>query len=350
MRHLNDRPDLFILDDLEDDENTNTKELRQKNLSWFRSELMEAMGFDGMCVYLGTIVHYDSLLNHVLTKRKDFKSQKFPAILNWSSRDDLWDEWRRLYNEDDPNAKENSDRFYEENKDEMSGETEVLWPEMYDYKYFMEKQEEIGPAAFNREFLGNPIDEETQVFKTEDFVYYLESDIEYKPMEYYAAADFAMGKDRGDYSALVTIGKNKETGICYVVDTYIERVHPDEFLKEIVRKTLQYQYTALSVESQQAQEWFADKLAEELRTHGYPSHTRLHKTKQKMRKELRIESLLPDIQSGRIRFQRHHRLLLEMLELYPGHNHDDGPDALSDAYKIARGGNTVVRTTAKRMR
>lgn len=351
MRHLNERPSMFILDDLEDDENTNTKELRQKNLTWFQSELIEAMGFDGMCVYLGTIVHYDSLLNHVLTKRRDFTSRKFPAILKWSEREDLWSEWRKLYNEDVKDAKENADNFFKDNEYEMTSNTEVLWPEMYDYLYFMEKQEEIGPAAFNREFLGNPIDEETQVFDISEFTYFNENEVLYdKPLEFYGAVDFAMGKEKGDYSALITVGKNPETGVCYVVDTYLERVHPDEFLEVIVQKTLQYQYEALAVESQQAQEWFADKLTDELKRHGYPSHTRLHKVKQKTRKALRIEALLPDIQNGRIRFQRHHRLLLEMFELYPGHNHDDGPDALADAYKIAKGGNAVVRTTMKRSR
>lgn len=350
MRHLSERPSLFILDDLEDHENTNTKELREKNLNWFRSELLEALGFGGMCVYMGTIVHYDSLLNHVVSKRRDFNSRTFPAITSWSEREDLWEEWRKIYSMDSPDAKEKADAFYEENKEEMTKGTSVLWSEMYDYLYFMEKREDIGARAFNQEYLGNPTDEESQVFRTDDFMFFRESDLDGKEFHFYAAADFAMGKEKGDYSALVTLAKNVNTGICYVVDVYMERVHPDKFLKEIIKRTFQYQYEALAVESQQAQEWFADKLSEELRERGYPSHTRLHKVKQKTRKALRIEALLPEIQSGRIRFQKHHRLLLEMFELYPSHNHDDGPDALADAYKLAKGGQTVVQTINRRMR
>src|SRR5690625_3911284 len=126
LRHLSDRPDLFILDDLESQENTNTPEMRAKNLHWFRAEMLEALGFGGMAIYMGTIVHYDSLLNHVLTKRKDFTSRKFPAILSWSEREDLWEEWRKIYNSDDKEAKKRADAFYEENKDEMDRGTEVL--------------------------------------------------------------------------------------------------------------------------------------------------------------------------------------------------------------------------------
>src|SRR5690625_1806593 len=154
--------------------------MRAKNLHWFRAEMLEALGFGGIAIYMGTIVHYDSLLNHVLTKRKDFTSRKFPAILSWSEREDLWEEWRKIYNSDDKEAKKRADAFYEENKDEMDRGTEVLWPQMYTYKYFMEKREEMGARAFNQEYLGNPVDEESQIFNPENFVYYVESDLDRK--------------------------------------------------------------------------------------------------------------------------------------------------------------------------
>jgi predicted phage terminase large subunit-like protein len=332
LRHGSSRPDLFLLDDLESKENTNTPELRAKNLKWFRAEMLEALAIGGICIFMGTIVHYDSLLNHVLTKRKDFISRKFPAILSWSEREDLWEEWRRLYNEDRPDAVERANAFYEANKAEMDRGTAVLWPQMYTYKYFMEKREAMGPAEFNREYLGNPIDEETQIFNPEEFTYYTDEDLRDLTLDYFCGIDFAMGKEKGDYSAIVTLARNRETGVCYVVDVFLRRVHPDVLLQEVVERALRFQYEAIAVEAQQAQEWFAHKLAEELRRRGYPTHGRLKEVKQRMRKALRIESLLPDIQNGRIRFKRDQRLLIEMFELYPNHNHDDGPDALHMAY------------------
>lgn len=349
LRHLSERPGLFILDDLESAENTNTPELRAKNLHWFRSEMLEALGFGGMCIYMGTIVHYDSLLNHVLTKRKDFVSRKFPAILSWSEREDLWEEWRKIYNSDDPEAKDKADSFYEINKEEMLRGTEVLWPQMYSYKYFMEKRENIGARAFNQEYLGNPVDEESQIFKPEEFVYFTDAEIEDKPLDYYCGVDFAMGKEKGDYSAIITVGRSPN-GIFYVVDTFIERVHPDVLLDKVVEKALKYQYEAISVEAQMAQEWFADKLGEALQRNGYPASTRLKQIKQRTRKALRIESLLPDIQSGRIRFKRDQRLLLEMFELYPNHNFDDGPDATHLAISAAGKRKVKAVTSVKRLR
>lgn len=336
LRHLSARPGLFLLDDLESNANTNTPELRTKNLHWFRSEMMEALGFGGICIYMGTILGPDSLLNHVITQRKDFISRKFPAILGWSEREDLWDKWREIYNSDDVESNAKADAFFEANKEDMLRGTKTLWPQMYSYKYFMEKRESMGGRAFNQEYLGNPTDPDSQIFKPEDFTYFYESELDGMKVDYYAAVDFAMGKEKGDYSAIITLAKNRETGVCYIVDTFIERVHPDILLKTIVEKALKYQYAGIAVEAQQAQEWFAHKVKEELQLRGYPGGTRVKEIKQRMRKALRIEALLPDVQNGKIRFNKGHRLLIEQLELYPNARHDDGPDCLSMAFNAAQ--------------
>lgn len=336
LRHLESRPDLFILDDLESHENTNTPELRAKNLAWFRGEMLEALGAGGMAIYMGTIVHFDSLLNYVLTKRKDFTSRKFPAITSWSEHPELWDKWREIYQQDTPTAKEEADAFYEENKELMDKGTKVLWEGRYTYKYFMEKREEMGNMSFNREYLGNPIDEESQIFNPDNFVYYDEYEIDTSKMKFYAAIDLAMGKERGDYSAIVTLGKYPSSDVVYVIDAFAERMKPDQFMLEIVSRAHQYEYEAIAVESNNFQEWFADQLQDALQASGYPAHTRMKKIVSLKNKMLRIEALQPEIETGRVRLNRRHTLLLEMLEMYPNHNHDDLPDALAEAVKLAK--------------
>ncbi|HET7615329.1 MAG TPA: phage terminase large subunit, partial [Bacillales bacterium] len=196
-------------------------------------------------------------------------------------------------------------------------------------------RENDGAKAFNQEYLGNPVDEESQVFKPEEFTYFTDYDVKNREgFRYFCGVDFAMGKEKGDYSAVITIAKSPN-GICYVVDAFINRVHPDVLLEEVVNRAVKYQYDAIAVEAQQAQEWFAHKLKQELQRHGFPGFTRVKEIKQRSRKALRIESLLPEVQGGRIRFKKQHRLLLEMFELYPNHNHDDGPDACHMAFSAA---------------
>src|SRR5690625_4985760 len=104
LRHGASRPDMFILDDLESDESTNTSELIEKSKTWFREEMLPAMAKDGICIYLGTILCFGSLLHYVLEERRDFKSRKFSAIKSFSNNTELWEKWREIYRSDDPKA------------------------------------------------------------------------------------------------------------------------------------------------------------------------------------------------------------------------------------------------------
>lgn len=348
LRHLESRPTLFLLDDLESRDNTNTPELRKKNKDWFQSEMLEALGEGGFAIYMGTIVHYDSLLNFAIKERRDFTARIFPAILSWSEREDLWNEWRLLYRADDPNALKTARAFFEANEKAMLENTSVLWEQRFTYYDLLVKRENIGARAFNQEYLGNPVDEETQIFNPDDFTYYEEDELP-EGCKFYAGVDFAMGKQRGDYSAIVTIAKSPN-GVIYVYDTMVERIHPDILLNRTVDTTIDYQLDGIAVEAQQAQEWFADKVEQALIARGYPAKTRLTQIQQRTRKDLRIEALLPDIQAGKIRFRKRDRLLIEMLELYPNHNHDDAPDALSIALMSARNGNVRIRRSRQRTR
>lgn len=351
LRHGNTRPDLFILDDLESKDSTNTPELIEKSKAWFREEMLPALSKDGICIYLGTILCFDSLLDYVIRERKDFKSKKFAAVKSWAKRQDLWQKWREIYRQDTEDATEQARKFYEKHEAEMLEGAEILWPGYFTYYDFMVKLEENGTKAFNQEYQNEPTDEERQIFKPEFFSYFNDDDIADKDLEFYGAIDFALGKEKGDYSVIVTMAKNRHTGVCYVVDVFMERVHPDVLMSEAVKRTLQYQYEVLAVEAQMAQEFFADKLAEELYKHGYPSHTRLKYIKQRTRKALRIEALLPEIQGGRIRFKRTiPRLALDQFELYPMHKHDDFPDAVSMCYSAAKSGNVVIKTYLKNLR
>lgn len=211
-----------------------------------------------------------------------------------------------------------------------------------------------GSKAFNTEYMNNPVDEESMIFNPESFTYWDSSALADTLTRYarpshvadfdiYMGVDFAMGKTRGDYSALVTIARHKKSGTVYVIDAYGERVKPDEFMRVIVEKTLRYQPSGIAAEAQAAQEFFVMKLKEALRAAGYPAQTRVKEIHQRSRKDLRIEALLPDIESGAIQFTRKHALLIEQFELYGSGSHDDLPDALEMAVSISKSGRKKVR-------
>ncbi|MGG6477046.1 phage terminase large subunit [Paenibacillus sp. NRS-1775] len=350
------RPDLIVCDDLEDiKSNAATPELRQKMRDWFAQTVVplgDPKGKRTAFVYMGTTVHHEALLVNVLYKRSDFKSRVYRAVIEWPERMDLWEACRLVYTDrDNPNRAADAKALYELNRAEMDRGATVLWPEAQPLWKLMTWKWDNGTKAFNTEYMNNPVDVESTIFNPERFAYWDREDRDFLTSDYdiYLGIDFAMGKTRGDYSAVVTIARHKQSGTKYVVDAYGERVKPDEFMRVVVEKTQRYQPTAIAAEAQAAQEFFVMKLKDALRTAGYPAQTRVKEIYQRSRKDLRIEALLPDIESGAIQFTRKHSLLLEQFELYGSGSHDDLPDALEMAVSIAKTGRKKLRNKPKWM-
>ncbi len=350
------RPDLIVCDDLEDiKSNAATPELRQKMRDWFAQTVVplgDPKGKKTAMVYMGTTVHHEALLVNVLHKRSDFKSRVYRAIIQWPERMDLWEACRLVYvDRDNPNRAAEARALYELNRAEMERGSIVLWPDAQPLWKLMAWKWDNGSKAFNTEYMNNPVDEESMIFNPETFTYWdgkLSGVLDCYPLtnpgyDVYMGVDFAMGKTRGDYSAIVTVARHRQSGAIYVIDAFGERVHPDVFLREIVDRVLRFQPAGIAAEAQAAQEFFVHKLKEALRAARYPANNRVKEIHQRSRKDLRIEALLPDIENGTIQFTRKHALLLEQFELYGSGAHDDLPDALEMAVSISKKGRRVLR-------
>lgn len=339
------RPDLIVCDDLEDAKtNAATPEQRAKLRDWFASVVMplgDPKGVKTAVVYMGTAVALDCLLLNILYKRSDFETKVYRAIIDPPINDHLWETCREIYiNYDDPKRAESAEAFYSEHKAEMDDGVTVLWQEFQPIWKLMTWKWNNGSKAFNTEYMNNPIDEESRVFAPENFSYWddAEPNKTFNRSDFVITMgiDFAMGKQKGDFSAVVTTATERKTGVHYLIDAYGARITPDKFLDVISDKVREYTPDAIAAEAQMAQEFFVDVLKEQLSHEGYPAHARVKKIQQRSRKELRIESMLPDIESGKIRFKRGHSLLIEQLERYGQGAHDDLPDAAEMSIRVSK--------------
>ena len=95
-RHKQWRPDLIVCDDLENDENVNTPDQRQKMKNWFAKAVSECGDTYTDIVYIGTLLHYDSLLAWVST-RPEYKAFKYRGVICWAEHSELWDAWEEIY-------------------------------------------------------------------------------------------------------------------------------------------------------------------------------------------------------------------------------------------------------------
>lgn len=340
------RPDLIVCDDLEDAKtNAATPEQRAKLRDWFSSVVMplgDPKGAKTAVVYMGTAVALDCLLLNILYRRSDFESKVYRAIIEPPINEHLWEQCREIYvNYDDSKRAESAEAFYLTNKDAMDEGVRVLWQEFQPIWKLMTWKWNNGSKAFNTEYMNNPIDEESRIFAPENFVYWddAEPNKTFPRSEYVITMgiDFAMGKkERGDFSAIITTATERKTGVHYIIDSYGARITPDKFLDVISDKVREFTPDSIAAESQMAQEFFVDVLKEQLSHEGYPAHARVKKIHQRSRKELRIESLLPDIESGKIRFKHSHTLLLEQFERYGQGAHDDLPDATEMSIRVSK--------------
>ncbi|BAF60374.1 hypothetical protein PTH_2193 [Pelotomaculum thermopropionicum SI] len=343
-RNGSHRPDLVVCDDLESAKNTNTPELRDKNLHWFNSVVIpigdpQRTAF----IYMGTIVHRAGLLPHIL-KRADFQSRVYSAVVSPPEREDLLEQFENIYRDpENENRLEDALAFYRANQEEMDRGVEVLWPQRFSYAKLMMEKVNIGSRAFGSEFMNNPVDEDTQIFKPGLFTYFDYGDLKDDrgcdlPLDFYAAWDIAFGKNsRSDYNAIVTVARHRKTGVIYVVDAWAKKCPAHEALEVAMEKILQYRNKVFAVETVQAQLDLFRQLRERLAKAGIYT-TKLKGVSHKTKKEERIESLEPLFENGYIRVMRHQRLLIEMLENYPTHDHDDLPDALQMAVELCGSG------------
>lgn len=335
-RHGAYRPDLVILDDLESAKNTNTRELREKNLHWFNSVIMPIGDITRTAfIYMGTLVHGQGLLPHVL-QRSDFDGRIYSAIVSEPDMLDLWNQLDEILRDtENPNREEEADMFYYSHKEEMDKGARTLWNERFTYYELMKIKVNVGSKAFASEYLNKPSDDDSCIFKKDYFVFYDEHKIDIRKLDIYSFWDIAIGKNkRADYNAIVTIGRDRTTGVIYVLDAWAEKIPMHKALDVAIRKIKQWNPKVFGVETVQAQYDMYRQLRERCIKEGIYS-TRILPVNPRGKKEERIEALEPLVEGGYIRFNKGHRLLNEQLELFGSADNDDLPDALASAVEIA---------------
>lgn len=341
-RHQAWRPDLIVLDDVENDENVNTADQRHKLDSWYKKAVSKAGDTYTDIMYIGTVLHYDSLLSNVL-KNPEYESKTYQAVISFAERDDLWDKWNGIYtNLFDEDHKAHAREFYEANKAEMLKGTLVLWPEKMDYYKLMVMRVSDGEAAFNSELQNNPIDPDNAAFNPEWFDYYEEELIDFKDSRYVfvGSNDPSLGKNKkADTSSIINLALDQYTGYMYVEAASVERRKPDIIINDVfemsrrLKRDYHKGFFRFGVETVQFQYFFKEVMAQLSVELG--EYIPIEEIQSIANKMLRIQSLQPYIKNGYIKFNRKHKTLLKQLEEFPMGKNDDAPDGLQMAVALA---------------
>ena len=241
------RPDLVLVDDLENDELVMNKERRTKLRRWFFAALIPAMSPRGKLRYWGTILHMDALLESFMP-RDYAKDTVHDGLKTYSIRPRLM--WRAVK--------------YKAHNPEF---TEILWPERFNKEFFQERKEEFLrqgiPDVYSQEYLNIPLDESVSYFKRHDLLELKEEDNK-KKLTYYVTADLAISEKEGaDYTVFIVAGMDEDR-LVHVKSVIRERLDGKEIVDTILSLQRVYDPVGFGVEEMQVSQAIGPFLREEM--------------------------------------------------------------------------------------
>jgi predicted phage terminase large subunit-like protein len=391
-RRREHRPTLIVCDDLQNDSHISSAAQRESSRRWFHGTLLKAGTKETNVVNLATALHRDALALE-LHGSPGWISERFAAIEAWPENLELWEEWEEIYTRgagsEEPGARKKnlqpvsltpdsrlltpSDAaraFYESHEQQMLAGARVLWPEVEDLYTLMRMRVESGRAAFDREKQGSPVDPELCEWPEDYFGEHIwfetwegieatsnrdcgfeiadcglkgtnpqsEIRIPKSPLIIKTMAlDPSKGGDgrRGDYSAFVMLGIDA-AGVVYVEADLARRATP-QMVADGAELCRRFQPLVFGVEANQFQELLAGEIAAEFerRQLAFVTPAAVH---NHANKQMRIRRIGPYLSQRRLRFlagSASTKLLVEQLRDFPAGAHDDGPDALEMALRLA---------------
>ncbi|NOY41881.1 MAG: hypothetical protein GXP26_08605 [Planctomycetes bacterium] len=337
-RRRENRPTLIVCDDLQNDGHIASAVQRESSRHWFHGTLLKAGTKSTNIINLATALHRDALAMQ-LHRTPGWESTMFRAIQSWPDNKELWAEWEEIYCDvESPVARSVAYDFYCANQAEMDRGADLLWPEEEDLYTLMKMRVEEGRTAFEREKQSSPIDPERCEWPEDYFGEHIwfqqwPEQLQFKTL----ALDPSKGADarHGDYSAFVVLGVDRQ-GILYVEADLARRPTP-QMVADGVSLCKQHRVDAFGVEANQYQDLLAGEFTTEftrcriqqsppLAIHNY------------VNKQMRIRRLRPYLSQRRLRFLKGSsstQLLVDQLRDFPLGAHDDGPDALEMALRLA---------------
>ncbi len=257
IKRRGNRPQIFLVDDLEDDEAVMNKESRRKLKNWFFKVLKPSRDPNNYKIFfVGTPLHDDSLLANLMSD-SDWNPVKFP--IQDENGNPAWE-----------------DRF---SKAWIDKEMERF------------RKQGMGKAFF-QEYMLEVVDDDDAVFSKDNFTYYEAGDIQkhLSSMNVFTSVDLAISKeDYADYTVITTIAVNSDNH-WFILNQDVSKSTMNETVNRLFGQISKYRPQLLVLETVAYQMAFKQQVEAEMMRRN--SFTRIETTK-KMKKELKIMSLQP---------------------------------------------------------
>jgi predicted phage terminase large subunit-like protein len=296
-RHAEHRPLEFIGDDLEDAELARNPEREQNLWDWLMDEVLPALEPERYAfTVLGTMFGPDCMMQRAV----------------------------RLAGRTDGRGRPLARTFLQK----VADEGRSVWPDRFPDPTLARIRATIGLRNWLRNYALEPEDP-AKPFQARWMATYRPDEVSPARLDVVAFLDPAVSQaPSGCPRALVAVGADRSSGLRYVLEAWIERGTPMEMLSKLSEFHRRFRPRVIGIESNGGYALIRPLLGLWGRDRGerlpvrYVQHTRP--------KDLRIEMLCPQFESGRWLFPQHPspgvQMLQEQFLSYP-HGYVDGPDA-----------------------
>jgi len=297
-KHGSHRPDLVILDDVEDINSTRTKEGRIKIFEWVTGDVLPIGDKNTIFFFVGNLLHSDSLLMRLKAKFEN------------SPESGIYREYPFLDKNGDP-----------------------LWPGKFVTAEDIEKEKSkiLSESAWQREYLLRIIGTDEQIIKPEWIQYYDEYPRYSRPDKTAMGVDLATGAIDGDFTAMVgghLFGRGAKATIYIVPNPVNKRLD----LKENIAYAKEYSRQIKLPDGYRPKiiiedVGFQKYIYEDMRLENYEVEL---KKLGGLNKETRLQLVAHLVQSGNVLFPKTGcEELIEQLLGFPRETYDDLVDAFS---------------------
>ena len=216
----NYRPDLIIIDDLEDPEHMDSPEQRKKKIEWFYADVLNSVlmwSDNWRIIVLGTVLHEDSLLMNLL------EDESWNPVRLEICDDNFHSNWPEAYSD------EKLKKMYDDFKSKGLADT------------------------FGREYRNLPISVVDATFKDSYFHDYDESKEKLDSrsgVEHAVLVDPAKSAQlKSSDSAIVVVAVDTRSNTIYVRDIVSGKFHPDEIYDIALTKAVKYKAAVIGIET-----------------------------------------------------------------------------------------------------
>jgi predicted phage terminase large subunit-like protein len=330
-KQLSTRYTGIILDDFESELNTKTPDARFNMKNWVTAAVYPAIDFDkkGFLWCNGTVVHWDSFLNNILTSARSAKK---------NNETFAWEVFTKKAIEDGKpiwKSRWSMKKLDERKKFYVDSGTPAKF-----YQEYMNQARSPDDAIFSETHITESLYKGSLRWDEEKGSWYIKSDEENVYVNIYMGIDPASSvADRRDYSVIMVVGVSEEHDY-YVIEYWRKRTLPMDCATQIFKIAKQYMpIRRINIETIAYQEMLRDYVMRESKRRGMflPGIEQGIKGYTQKKKDRLFEGLQPLFSQGAAHLKKEHIDFIDELLDFPKGAHDDIIDAFWLAIQYTQG-------------